>query len=441
MQVSIETINPVERRMTIGVPKDRFEPEIQTRLHKLTRTARVNGFRPGKIPLRVVEQKFGDQVRSEVLSELLQTSFQDALQQESLRPVSTPNFEIHETQDLDQGFTYSAVFKVPPEIKTLHTDGLPVEKSVATVMESDINVMLERLRQQRQTWQDVTTPAAITDRVIISFVGTIQGQPFQGNEVKHLPLVLGQNEYMLPGLEDGMVGACAGETRELDLTFSADHKNAQLAGQTVHFQVQLESVAKAQLPTLDSDFAKSLGVEDGSLETLRRDARENMQRELDYAVKVKVKQQLLEGLLNANEIYAPENLVDEEAERLLKSRQKNLPKQLASSLNADSFKEEAEKRVKLGLLVGELVKRNTLQVNPDKVRQMVERIASTYENPDSIVNWYYADQQRLHEVHSMVLEDEVVEWLLVRAKVTEKPSDFYTIMAPTTQLATNLVGI
>jgi trigger factor len=200
-------------------------------------------------------------------------------------------------------------------------------------------------------------------------------------------------------------------------------------------------VAKAQLPTLDSDFAKSLGVEDGSLETLRRDARENMQRELDYAVKVKVKQQLLEGLLNANEIYAPENLVDEEAERLLKSRQKNLPKQLASSLNADSFKEEAEKRVKLGLLVGELVKRNNLQVNPDKVRQMVERIASTYENPDSIVNWYYADQQRLHEVHSMVLEDEVVEWLLVRAKVTEKPSDFYTIMAPTTQLATNLVGM
>jgi trigger factor len=422
--------------MTIGVPKERFEPEIQVRLQKLTRTAKVNGFRPGKIPIRVVEQKFGDQVRSEVLSELLQSSFQEALQQESLRPVSTPNFEIHETQDLEKGFTYTAVFNVPPEIKTLQTDGLPVEKPSASVTENDIDVMLERLRQQRQTWLEVSTPAALNDRVIIDFVGLIDGQPFDGSEVKHLPLVLGQND-MLPGLENALVGVCVGEDREMELTFPTSHKNANLAGQTVHFKVHVESVATAQLPQLDSDFAKSLGVEDGSLSSLRRDARENMQRELEYAIKVRIKQQLLEGLLEANsQVFAPDNLVTEEAERLLKNRQKNLPKELASQMTLDSFKEEAEKRVKLGLLVGELVKRNNLQVNPDKVRQMVERIASTYENPESIVNWYYTDQQRLHEIHSMVIEDEVVEWLLARATVTEVPSDFYSVMAKTSQLTT-----
>jgi trigger factor len=416
--------------MNIGVPKERIEPEIQQRLHKLVRTARVNGFRPGKVPMRVVEQKFGEQVRDEVLTEVLQTSFQEALKQESLQPISQPNFKVNEVLNPEDGFTYTAVFKVNPEIKTLQVDGLPVDKLVATVTEPDIEVMLERLRKQRQTWLEKTSPAVLGDRVTIDFVGTVSGRPFEGNEVKQLPLVLGQNEFMLPDLENELVGVRAGDDRELSLTFPQDHKNVQLAGQTVHFNVHVSSVAMSQLPELDTEFAKSLGVEDGNLVALRREARDNMERELEFAIKVRIKYQLLDGLLKVNPIYAPENLVAEEAQRLLNSRQKSLPKQYASQLSVDMFQEEAEKRVKLGLLVGELVKRNNIQVDPARVRQMVERIASTYEEPENMVNWYYADQQRLSEINSMVLEDHVVDWLLDRAQVTEQPSDFYSVMAP-----------
>lgn len=430
MQVTIETTSPVDRRMNIGVPKERIEPEIQQRLQKLVRTARVNGFRPGKVPMRVVEQKFGEQVRDEVLSEVLQTSFQEALVQENLHPVSQPNFEVNEVQNPEDGFTYIAAFKVNPEIKTLQVDGLPVEKLVATVTESDIEVMLERLQKQRQTWLEKTSAAELGDKVTINFVGDVNGRPFEGSEVKQLPLVLGQNEFMLPDMETKLVGVRAGDNRELSLTFPHDHRNAQLAGQTAHFKVHVSAVAKSQLPELNSEFAKSLGVSDGSLHTLRREARDNMERELEFAIKVRIKYQLLDGLWKANPIYAPENLVAEEAQRLLNNRQKTLPKQYASQMTVEMFQEEAEKRVKLGLLVGELVRRNNIQVDPNRVRQMVERIASTYEEPENMVNWYYADQQRLSEINSMVLEDQVVDWILERAQVTEQPSDFYTVMAP-----------
>jgi trigger factor len=441
MQVTIETTSPVDRRLNIGVPKERIEPEIQQRLHKLVRTARVNGFRPGKVPLRVVEQKFGEQVRDEVLSEVLQSSFQEALVQENLHPVSQPNFEVNEVLNPEDGFTYTAAFKVNPEIKSLQVESLPVDKLVATVTESDIEVMLERLRKQRQSWLEKTSEAELGDRVTIDFVGTVDGRPFEGNEIKQLPLVLGQNEFMLPDMENKLVGVRAGDDRELSLTFPHDHKNPQLAGQTVHFRVHVSSVALSQLPELDSELAKSLGVEDGSLVSLRREARENMERELEFAIKVRIKYQLLDGLLKVNPIYAPENLVAEEAQRLLSSRQKSLPKQYASQLSVDMFQEEAEKRVKLGLLVGELVRRNNIQVDPARVRQMVVRIASTYEEPENMVNWYYADQQRLSEINSMVLEDQVVDWLLERAQITEQPSDFYSVMAPPAEASSPQVAL
>ncbi len=430
MQVSLETTGPVDRRLTVGVPKERIEPEIQKRLQKLSRTAKVNGFRPGKIPLRVVEQKFGEQLRYEVLTEVLQTSFQEALQTENLRLASDPTFDVSDTEHPELGFSYTAVFKVHPEIKNLIVEGIPVEKPVASVCDADIDTMVEKLRQQRVNWQEVNTPATMGDRVFISFDGTIDGQSFEGNQVKKLPLILGKNEYQLPGLEEELVGVVAGEHREIDLTFPVEHKNPQLAGQSVHFKIQIHSVANPQLPEVNVEFAKSLGVEDGSLETLRRDARDNMARELEYAIKTKVKQQILDGLLAANPIYAPENLVAQEAERLLKNALSNLPKPALKFVTADTFKPEAEKRVKLGILVSELVKRNQIQVPPEQVRRMVERIASTYEDPDTLINWYYADQQRLSEIQSMVLEDQVVVWLLERALFSEQPSDFYTVMSP-----------
>jgi len=429
MQVSVETTSPTERRMTVGIPKEHVEPEIQKRLKELARTVKINGFRPGKVPMRVVEQKYGGQVRYEVINETIYKSFQEALQQENLRLAGEPKFEIQSPASPPHTeISYTAIFSIYPEGLNLQVEGLSVEKPVSQITEADIDTMLERLRQQRQSWQTVASAAAKGNRLIISFVGSLAGAAFEGNEVKQLPIILGQNEFKLVELEESLIGSRGGETRELDITFPQDHKNPQLAGQTVHFKVEIHSVAVPQLPELNAEFAKALGVEDGKLETLRQDARENMERELEHAIDLRIKYQLLEALLQANPIHAPLTLVQQEAQRLLKNRQQHLPKTATSYLNVDLFQKEAEKRVKLGLLISELVKRNQLQVRPEKVRQIIERIASTYEDPNSVIHWYYADQQRLNEVQSMVLEDEVVEWLLQKAQVSEKPMGFYEVM-------------
>lgn len=437
MQVSVETTSPTERRMTVGIPKERIEPEIQKRLKDLARTVRINGFRPGKVPVRVVEQKYGGQIRYEVINEVIYKSFQEAVQQENLRVAGEPKFEVQfqenqiQENQTDTAITYTASFSIYPEGVTLHVEGLTVEKPISQVTESDIDTMLERLRQQRQNWDIVKMPASQGDRVVVNFQGTIDGQAFEGNEVKQIPIILGKNEFMFPEWEEKLVGHQEGETLELDVTFPQDHKNSQLAGKVVHFRVEVQNVAVAKLPELNADFAKSLGVEDGSIETLRHDARENMERELEHAIKLRIKHQLLEALLNANPIHAPATLVQEEAQRVLKNRQQqNLPKAATQHLTSELFQQEAERRVKLGLLLSELVKKNNIQVQPEKVRQMVERIASTYEDPQSVINWYYADQQRLSEVQSMVLEDEVVEWLLQHTQLTEKPMGFYEVMTP-----------
>lgn len=426
MQVSVETTAALERRMTVGLSKERIEPEIQNRLRSLARKAKIKGFRPGKVPVRVVEQKYGHQVRQEVIGEVVQASFYEAIEQEKLRPVGEPTFAFNtDFKDLEEGLSYTATFEIYPEVLTLQTDGLPVEKPLATVMETDIDTMLYRLRQQRQTWQEVDRVAQVGDRVIIDFVGTLNGAPFKGNEAQQVSLFLGQKNLVLPGLEDQLVGSHANEDREADLTFPPDYTNLELAGQTVHFMIHVHSVAEPQLPPIDAEFAKAFGVEDGNIDTLRRDARTNMERELEYAIRGKIKQQLLETLLQANPVEVPQSLINEEAQRLLKTRQAAWQNQ---ALTLEMFKEEALKRVKLGVLVSELVKKQSIQVQPEQVRQLIERIAFAYENPEEVINSYYKDKQRLKEVESMVLEDQVVDWLLARAQLTEKPTDFYTLM-------------
>ena len=426
MQVSVETTAALERRMTVGLSKERIEPEIQNRLKSLARRAKIKGFRPGKVPVRVVEQKYGYQVRQEVIGEVVQASFYEAIEQEKLRPVGEPTFAFNtDFKDLEAGLSYTATFEIYPEILTLQADGLPVEKPLATVTEADIDTMLYRLRQQRQTWQEVDRVAQVGDRVIIDFVGTLHGAPFKGNEAQQVSLFLGQKNFILPGLEDQLVGSQANENRELDLTFSSDYTNPELAGQTVHFKIHVHSVAEPQLPEIDAEFAKAFGVEEGNIDTLRRDARTNMERELEYAIRGKIKQQLLEALLQANPVEVPQSLINEEAQRLLKTRQATWQNQ---ALTLDMFKEEALKRVKLGVLVSELVKKQSIQVQPEQVRQLIERIAFAYENPEEVVSSYYKDKQRLKEIESMVLEDQVVDWLLSKAQLTEKPTDFYTLM-------------
>lgn len=437
MQVSVETTttdNILKCQLTVGVPRERIEPEIQSRLRSLARTVKFNGFRPGKVPLRVVEQKYGTKVRQEVIGEVIQTSFSEALQQENLRPIGQPmiNFD-REEQNFEQGLTYTATFEIYPEIPPIKTDGLVIEKPTAVVQETDIDTMLQKLRGQRQTWYHVDTPAALGDKVIINLVGTINGEAYKGNEIKSLPLILGKSNFILPGLEESLLGIRAGDSREVELTLPQDYKNPELAGKVIHFRVYANSVATPQLPPLDTEFAKALGVEDGNLETLRQDARANMERELHQAIQSRIKQQALQALLNVNPINISKSLVDEEAQRLAQKMLQNLQIQgkYAGEFNLtpEMFKEEAEKRVKLGLLVSEVVKVNNIQVQPERVRQMIDKLSYNYEDPEAVVNWYYADRQRLAEIEGAVLEEQVVEWLLERAEIIEKPTDFYTLMA------------
>ncbi|MEN8215584.1 MAG: trigger factor [Pseudomonadota bacterium] len=434
MQVSVESTSGVVRRMTIGIPKEGIEPKIQERLKSLAHQSKINGFRPGKVPMRVVEQRYGQKVRQEIANEIIHTSFGEAIAEEKLRVVGETSFEMKsDIRKLEQGMSYSAIFEIYPDITTLHVDGLAVEKPVAEITDADVDTLLSRLREQRKTWNEVDRPGSDGDRVIIDFVGTIDGKPFKGNEFKQVPVILGQNNFILPGFEEKLMGAGKGDDREFDLTFSKDHKNPALAGQTVHFVVQVSKVDEQQLPEIDEEFIKLFGVSDGRIETLRTEARRNMERELKYVTEEKVKQQILGALLKANPIEEiPQSLVKDETQHLLKIRQQELQTQ---NLSANMFKEEARQRVKIGLLVRELMKKYHLQANPDKVRQLIEKFASVYENPQAVVQEYYADKQRLGKVESIVLEDEVVAWLLERAQINEKQTDFYSVVESTQQVA------
>jgi len=430
MQVSIEATSPVERRMTVGVPRERIEPEIQKRLKKLARTVKINGFRAGKIPLRVVEQKFGGQIRHEVITEVLQSSFQEAVQQEKLYPLGEPKFDINtDIRNLEQGLSYTAIFKIYPEMGPLNIEQLTVEQPVVEVTEADIDLMLEKLRQQAQKWQPIETPAAENDRVTLRF----QPNPEESAAapIESLTAVAGETHPQYPGLGEQLIGVSVGEERTLVLNIAPDAAaETPEAAQTIRGSMHIQSVERKTLPEIDTTFAQSLGVVDGNLATLRQDARTNMERELDYAIKGRVKQQLLETLLNANPIEAPQPLIEEEQQRLLNNSQQNLPESSRNVLTAEMFAQEANKRVKLGLLVGELIRSYHIQVQPERVKQLVERIASTYEEPQMVIDWYYADPQRLSEIQSIALEDQVVEWLLDKAQIIEKKMDFYEIMEP-----------
>jgi trigger factor len=429
MQVSVETTSAVERRMTIGLPSAHIAPKIQNRLKSLARQTKLSGFRPGKVPLRLIEKRFGKKVREEVLDEVLKESFTEAIAQEKLRPVGNPSYNFNsEIKNLDEGLSYTVTFEVYPDIPTLHVEGLAVEKPVCEVTESDIDLMLQKLQKQRQTWKDVERPAQEGDRIIIDFLGTKEGKPFKGNEFKQVPVILDKNNVVIPGLDDKLLGASIGKDYEGELTFPETHTNSEIAGQTVQFVVHVHSIAEPQLPELNAEFAKSFGVEEGDIEILRRDARQNMERELEYAQKEKLKQQVLDALLEANTIEVPPSLVQEETQRLYQSRVKEWQ---STNLIAEMFKDEAMRRVKIGLLIGELIRQYKIYAPNDKVREMVERIAFAYENPDAVIKEYYADSERLKEVESIVLENEVVDWLLERAQITEKQSNFYdTVMAP-----------
>lgn len=430
MHVSIEATTGLERRMTVELPEERVTQAVQSRLKTLARTVRMDGFRVGKVPFKVVEKKFGQQVLGEVLGDLMQQSYQEAVVQKNLRPAGGPRIEPR-TATQGQGLSYSATFEVYPEINWGSLGALKVEKPVAHITEEDIDAMLETLRKQRRTWNKVERGAVQGDQLQVTFTTRIDGGEPQGEADKEYSFTVGSNA---PEFDQQLLGATAGQALTVNYRFPADYQNPDLAGKPVEYAIQVISVSEPVLPALDADFARALGVADGTLEALRGEARSNMQRELDQAVRAKTRQQLMEALLVAYPIEVPKALLEREIDQLQAQSRSQLGVEGTGARAAEAPRTEyeaaARRRVTLGLLFSEIAQREGIKPDPERVRGLIEGIAATYQKPDEVVNWYYQKPEELARIESLALEDQVVDWLLARADVTEAPTTFSTLLNP-----------
>ncbi len=435
MQVSVE-INDLECRMTVGVPRARVDEEVEKRLKDLARKSRINGFRPGKVPVRVIQQRYGAQVRQEVIGELTQESFQNAVAQENLRPAGMPSIEFNEDDNNNENISFTAAFEVYPELNAITLDGVSIDKVVTEVTKNDIDEMIDKLREQRKIWEVVERTATEGDVVVLDFEGFLEGEeePFDGSSATDYSLELGSSR-LIAGFESGLMGVAAGEERELKLNFPTDYQNEALADKPVIFKVSAKEVKESRLPEVDAEFIKAFGVEEGEMEAFRADIRDNLERELAETLKSQLKQKVLDGLLEANDIKVPKALVDADAQQLKENMETEFSNQGVDSaqlnLQAEQFTERASKRVQLGVLIAEVVKQNNLQPKAESIRETVENIASTYEEPEAVISWFYSDPNNLKEVEASVLEDEVVSWVLERVSVIEVPQSFNEVMNPT----------
>ena len=403
MQVSVVNTGGLEHRMTVQVPAERIDREVDSRLQSMKTTVRLDGFRPGKVPLGVIQKKYGPLVRQEVTQQVIHSTLQDALAQEGLRPAAEPRIEPVDSLP-GEPLEYVATFEVFPEITAPIDYGFSVVRPVVEIADAEIDGMLEKLRRQRATWKTVDRAARTDDQVIIDFEGMIQGKAFGGGKGEKLPLVLGSNS-MVPGFEEQLIGAAAGEERTLRVNFPADYPSREIAGREVEFRVNVHSVSESVLPVLDDDFARSFGVAEKGIEGLRQEVAANMQRELKQLVKANIKDQVFSGLLERNPVEVPRSLIADEAARL---RAQQAPESTGDS----GLEQSAERRVKLGVLVSAIVKQNRIQIDPDRVRETIETIAASYEKPEEVFQWYYGNQEMLGGVQSAVIEEQVVDWVL-----------------------------
>ena len=408
MEVSVENAGGLERRMTVQVPAERIEEEVKSRLESMMRTVKVAGFRPGKVPLKVVEQKYGKQVRLEVIDRLVSTTMQEAFVEHSIRPVGAPSIE-PSVPGPGEPLKYVATFEVFPEFEGEIDLGFEVERPQVEIIEADIDNMLDNLRRQRTVWQPAGRAAQTGDQVTIDFSGTINGEPFSGGKAENVPLVLGSGK-MIPGFEEQLAGVSAGEEKTLTVTFPDDYPVAELAGKPAEFAVKVSGVDQPVLPVLDDEFAAAFGVADRGLAGLREDVTANMQRELKGIVTSRLKEQVFGGLLANNPLEVPKQLVENELQEI--QRHGNV-----QQAAADELRENATRRVKLGVLVSELARRNNIQLDPDRIRQTIEAIASSYEKPEEVVQWYYSNQELMANVQSAVIEEQVVDWVIEHGNV------------------------
>ena len=430
MQVSVETTGGLERRLKISVEAESFEDQITTKLKETSKRIRLPGFRPGKVPLKEVRRRFGPAVRQEVAQEVMQSSYVEAVQQEELTPAGAPELEVLNI-DLGADLEFTATFEVFPSVELGDFGQVSVKRPDGGITDGDVDQMIERLREQRKEWLETDQPAAQDDRLTVDFLGKIDGEPFEGGKGEDVEIVIGSGQ-MIPDLENGIVGIKAGDEKTVPVTFPEDYHAENLKGQDAQFDVVAKKVEQPHLPELDDEFFTAFGVEEGSGEdAFRAEIRDNMTSEMNAAAHGQVKRQVLDELARLHEFSIPKALVERESDVLRNQMLQQLQMPASAeqpALPSELFADEAEKRVRVGLVVNEIVSAEQLEADADKVRARIEELAKPYDQPDQIVNWYYSNEQQLQQVEFAVLEDTVVDHVLIHAAVDVIDSSYDDII-------------
>ena len=431
MQVTVETVSKLERKMRITVPASEVSEKVEGKIKQAAGQVRIKGFRPGKVPIREVRRRFGPGILQEVSSEIMQQSFAAAVDQQSLKPAGMP--EINDVvMELDKDLSFSALIEIFPEIKLGAFEDISVSKPVAEVSPDDLEMMIEKLREQRKSFLAVDRAAALEDQVTIDFSGTVDGEAFDGGQADGNKLVLGSNS-MIPGFEDGIVGLKMGDEQDVTVTFPEDYQAEDLAGKQAVFAVKVHEVAESTLPELDEDFFKEFGVEDGGMDAFRVEVQNNMEKELKAAVENRVKTQVMDGLIKVTPVDSPKALVNEECNRMRQEMVQQFGGGQQFDVNMlplELFTDQAERRVKLGLIVNAIVEQNNVVADEAQVRSKIEEIASSYEQPEQLINYYYSNEQQLNQVQSLVLEEQIVALILASAHIEELPVSYEEALKP-----------
>ncbi|MFM0964677.1 trigger factor [Yersinia enterocolitica] len=432
MQVSVETTQGLGRRVTITVAADSIEKAVKSELVKAAKNVRIDGFRKGHVPMNIVEQRYGASVRQDVLGDLMQRNFVDAIIKEKINPAGAPNYVPGQYKE-GEDFTYSVEFEVYPEVELKDLESIEVEKPVVEVNDADVDSMLETLRKQQATWKETDAAATAEDRATLDFTGSIDGEVFEGGKATDFVLAMGQGR-MIPGFEEGVIGHKAGEEFTIDVNFPEDYHAENLKGKSAKFDIVLKKVEVRELPELTEEFIKRFGVADGSVAGLRAEVRKNMERELKGAVRNRVKTQAIDGLVSANEIDVPAALVEGEIDVLRRQAAQRFGgnEKQAAELPRELFEEQAKRRVVVGLLLGEVISQHELKADEDRVKALIEEMASAYEDPQEVIEFYSKNKELMNNMRNVALEEQAVETLLSKAKVTEKPTTFSELMNQTT---------
>ena len=427
---NVETLQGLERRVSMKLPTDDIERQVDERLKKLARNIRMPGFRPGKVPMKLVSQTYGPQVRSEVLTDAVQKAFNDAVKEANLKVAGYPRIEKKDGAD-DKALEFSAIFEVYPEIKVGDLADATIERPQVTVDDAAVDKTIEILRKQRTKFVEASRPAKDGDRLTVDFEGTIDGQPFQGGAAKDFVFPVGEGR-MLKEFDDAARGMSAGEAKTFELKFPDDYHGKEVAGKTASFKLTVKKLEEPQQPEINADFAKSLGIADGDVQKMRSEIRANVERESGKRIEARVKSQVLDALIAKTPLELPKSLIQMEAQSLVERAAADLqargikPEQMP--LDPAAFEQTAKRRVALGLIIGELARTENLQPKPAEVRAVVEAEAATYESPAEVVKWFYMQPQRLSEMEGVALEANVVKWVLSKAKVVDKPTAFDELM-------------